>query len=456
MYFTLTLLYRIVTRQFSWYFISLGLEKCIIIYKKYLAIFRDLLKIGIIECLPNKIFILIYSSIFLKFFRLKKYKEPHFLRKKYLIRDSNINYFFGLNKLKDQVNEYNKSRNSQKLQTIIENKSGGQRKKALIVIPSGWLNLETAEGRTQGPQIQFLIKGLIDIGFEISTFDVIKRNCDFTSLENKLENYDVIFIWSLTIISPDDEFFEYLRFYSKSQALKSKLVGVITASPSESRLKKYSQWKSILDKVVYYEVVSEFKFQLEKLFKTIHLPYIQLHSVDTALLSEFAASVHVSCLLKYNRVAWLLTLRYQCLAIGIKYHIRTMSIPLAEKKLRELYLPSEIISEQRAKYGFGFIMVHRNHNDDAHLIGSFWDYYRLGVIPIIQMQEIKPIAPYMTPYLDYFPVKSELDLYAVLSLGKNYPEYFEELRKRILKRMSTEFSPAIVINKLLSDLNISL
>jgi hypothetical protein len=133
-----------------------------------------------------------------------------------------------------------------------------------------------------------------------------------------------------------------------------------------------------------------------------------------------------------------------------------MSLPLAEKKLKELYLPSEIISEQRSKYGFGFVMVHRNNNDDAHLIGSFWDYYRLGVIPIVQMQEIKPIASYMTPYLDYFPVKSDLDLYAVLSLGKNYPEYFEELRKRILNRMSTEFSPVIVINKLLSDLNIGL
>jgi hypothetical protein len=128
---------------------------------------------------------------------------------------------------------------------------------------------------------------------------------------------------------------------------------------------------------------------------------------------------------------------------------------LQKKKLRQLYLPSEIISEQRSKYGFGFVMVHRNHNDDAHLIGSFWDYYRLGVIPIVQMQEIKPIASYMTPYLDYFPVKTDLDLYAVLSLGKKYPEHFEELRKRILNRMNTEFSPEVVIKKLLSDSNIT-
>ena len=101
-------------------------------------------------------------------------------------------------------------------------------------------------------------------------------------------------------------------------------------------------------------------------------------------------------------------------------------------------------------------MMHRNHNDDAHLIGSFWDYYRLGVIPIIQMQNIKPIAPYMTPYLDYFPVKSDQDLYNILSLSKRSPEYFEKLRQRILTRMKTEFSPEIVIKKLLTDLRIEI
>lgn len=361
--------------------------------------------------------------------------------------------------MKNLILEYNKSKMQKGSQEKFKNKiiiANRKENKALIVIPNGWLNSESSEGRTQGPQIEFLIKGLRSIGFDISIFEVFKRNCDLTAIENKLEEFNVIFIWSLTTISPEDEFYEFLKNYSKSDLIIHKLIGVITASPSKRRLVKYSKWAAILGHVIYYEENSQFRQQLTKLLNTVHIPLLQLSPEDTTSSSQFSSSIHTSCLLKYNRAAWILTLRYQCLTLGIKYHIRTMSLPLAEKKLRELYLPSELISEQRSKYGFGFVMVHRSHNDDAHLIGSFWDYYRLGVIPIVQMQEIKPIATYMTPYLDYFPVKSDLDLYAVLSLGKNYPEHFEELRKRILNRMSTEFSPAIVINKLLSDLNISL
>ena len=434
----------------------LRLENSIKTYKKYSPMFKDLLSIAIVEYLPDKMFIYFYSSIFVKYFRLSKYHEPKFVKEKYLIPDSNSEYENNLNQLEIQISKYSESTYPEDLKAKTDDKSTGEQKKALIIIPNGWLNSDTDEGRTQGPQIEFLIKGLTDSDFEVSTFEVIKVNSNFTPLENKIGEYEVIFIWSLTIISPEEDFFNYLRCHSKSKTFRAKLIGVITASPSSSRLLKYKKWKAILDTVVYYEADSEFKDQLEKLFNTIHTPYIQLHSTDTKTLTNFTPSVHVSCLIKYNRVAWLLTLRYQSLVNEVECHIRTMSIPLAEKNIRELYLPIEFIASQRSKYGFGFIMIHRNYNEDAHLIGSFWDYYRLGVIPIIQMQNIKPIAPYMTPYLDYFPVKSDQDLYNILSLSKRSPEYFEKLRQRILTRMRTEFSPEIVVKKLLTDSRIQI
>lgn len=418
--------------------------------------FKDLLSIAIIEYLPDKMFICFYSTVFVKYFRLSKYHEPNFIKEKYLISNSNSEYADNLNQLQSQISKYIESVYPEDFKVKTDIKPAGEQKKALIIIPNGWLNTDTNEGRTQGPQIEFLIKGLTDSDFEVSTFEVIKENSDFTPLENKIEIYEVVFIWSLTIISPEDDFFKYLKCYSKSETLRAKIIGVITASPSSSRLLKYKKWKAILDTVVYYEADSEFKNELEKLFNTIHTPYIQLHSIDTKTLTKFTPSVHVSCLIKYNRVSWLLTLRYQSLVNEVKYHIRTMSIPLAENKIRELYLPIEFIASQRSKYGFGFIMMHRNHNDDAHLIGSFWDYYRLGVIPIIQMQNIKPIAPYMTPYLDYFPVKSDQDLYNIFSLSKRSPEYFEKLRQRILTRVRTEFSPEIIVKKLLTDSRIQI
>ena len=438
---------------------SIELEYKVTIFKTYFYVLKDLIKIGLIEFLPNKLLIFFYSPIMVTLFRINGYSNPGFVKEKYLSRLNNERSASILIKVKNLTLEYNESNLQKKSQEIFKTKISirdSEENKALLIIPNGWLNSQSVEGRTQGLQIEFLIEGLRNNGFEVSIFEVLKTDFDLTPIKDNLEEFSVIFIWSLTIISPESEFYEFIKNYSKLGLIKHKIIGVITASPSQSRLVKYSKWAPILGRVIYYEEISVFRLQLQNLLDTVHVPLLQFDPKDTISSTQFSPSVHTSCLLKYNRVAWLLTLRYQCLIIGVKYHIRTMSIPLSVKKLRELYLPSEVISEQRSRYGFGFVMVHRSQTDDAHLIGSFWDYYRLGVIPIVQMQEIKPIASYMTPYLDYFPVESDLDLFTILNLGKRFPEYFEQLRKRILTRMSTEFSPEAVTRNLLSESNIIL
>ena len=311
------------------------MENKVTIFKTYFYILKDLIKIGLIEFLPSKLLVFFYSPIIVKLLRLNQYSEPGFIRKKYLSRDINEKYISIMSKTKNLILEYNKSKIQKEPQAkfksgiIIANKKVN---KALIVIPNGWLNSESSEGRTQGPQIEFLIKGLRSIGFDISIFEVFKRKSDLTYIENNLEEFNVIFIWSLTIISPEDEFYKFLENNYKSDLIKHKLIGVITASPSESRLVKYSKWAAILGHVIYYEENSLFRQQLQKLLHTVHVPLLQLNLKGTTLSTQFSLSIHTSCLLKYNRFAWLLTLRYQCLVLGIKYHIRTMSIPLAEKK----------------------------------------------------------------------------------------------------------------------------
>jgi hypothetical protein len=253
--------------------------------------------------------------------------------------------------------------------------------------------------------------------------------------------------------SPEGELFNYLQKIPKKALIQSKIIGVITASPSKRRLNKYKEWAHVLHAVIYYEENSDYRRELEKIIPTFHIPLLQITPIGTTLANKFSPSVHSSCLLKYNRGSWLLTLKYQALALGIKYHIRAMSIPLSNKGFRKLYQSNDTISIERSVYGFGFVMIHRNQNLDAHLIGSFWDYYRLGVIPVIQMQEVRSVASYMHPYLDYFPINSDQDLFIVLSLGKSSPELFDQLRIRILSRMQTEFTPKIIVGRLLLDLN---
>jgi hypothetical protein len=233
------------------------------------------------------------------------------------------------------------------------------------------------------------------------------------------------------------------------------VVGVITAGPEEYSIDKYHQWRKILKKVLYYEEHSEYKQILSDIFFVIHTPYIQLTSESISHQAKFTTTVHVSCLLKLNRIAWLLVLRYICITLKIPYFIRLISNVLSYKNIRSTYISNELIAEERMGFGFGFIMVHRKPKLDAHLIGSFWDYYRLGIIPLVQMQKIKEIATYLTPYLDYFPIENDTDLFSILDISRDNPNHFGNLRLRILERMKNEFSAKSVVNKILTDLKFS-
>jgi hypothetical protein len=419
-----------------------------------IELIKDTLKILVIEYLPNKAFCILYSIPLIRIFRDRRYNQPLFLKKNQIYAELTLKTSSRINAQKKLHSQDNAANGSGALNLVSnQNILYGKVKKfrALVVIPTGWLNSEGVGGRTQGPQIEFLIRGLKDNNIEIQTFEFGESVENLITLEAEIFRFDAIFIWSLTIIRPSGEFFELLARSAKSKSFSNKLIGIITASPSENRLKTYNKWASVIKRVVYYEEDSYFKRQLDQIFEVIHYPFLQLNTQDSPTNYDFATSIHSSSLLKFNRAAWLISLRYQCLILGIKLHIRTMSTPLAARRIRKLYLSNEFITAQRSEYGFGFVMVHRNPDEDAHLIGSFWDYYRIGVIPIVQMQSIKPIATYLTPYLDYIPVASDLDLFEILIYSRNEIEYFKKLRKRILHRMATEFTPDCVVRKLLND-----
>jgi hypothetical protein len=432
------------------------MEFIIIFLRQYIDLLKDLIKITILEYFPNKIFVLFYSLALVKRLRTSGYSEPNFIKTEQLVSKVESKIKGETIFLNNQIKQYHQSidftENPPKSNKLIS-PSNTNEIAALVIIPAGWLNPDSNEGKTQGPQIDFLIEGLRSNGIEVETFEVRKKSNNFIFLESRMTEFDLIFIWSLTVNSSDGELFTYLHEIAKIQLSASKVIGVITASPSKHRLIKYKKWAQVLTAVIYYEENSDYRTELEKIIRTIHVPLLQITSIDTSIATKFTPSVHSSSLLKYNRASWLMTLRYQSLALGLKYHIRAMSTPLSDKGFRKLYLSSSVISNQRSGYGFGFVMIHRSQHHDAHLIGSFWDYYRLGVIPILQMQEIRSVASYMQPYLDYFPITSDQELFMVLSLGKNSPDLFDELRKRILLRMQIEFSPKMVISNLLLDVN---
>jgi hypothetical protein len=68
------------------------------------------------------------------------------------------------------------------------------------------------------------------------------------------------------------------------------------------------------------------------------------------------------------------------------------------------------------------------------------------------MQKTQQISTYLTPYLDYFPIESDFDLFSILLISHSNEDHFNNLRKRIKDRIKYEFNPETVIEKLLNDL----
>jgi hypothetical protein len=418
--------------------------------KAFFTVIRDLFFIALVEYLPNRFYLAFYKECFLKIIRRKKFNQPTFmsikslqdlsiLRSKEILHTSVIAY---------ECFADSKNRNTLKYESKTD--ANSNLKKAKIIIPDNWSNPLSVEGRTQGPQILFLKEGLEQNGFAT---EIIQLNRNSSSLDNNLLESQLVFIWSLTYFDPDSSVFNIFCSPILQASKKPLVVGVITASPNKDQINRYQKWTRILKKVLYYEEKSDFKKTLDIIFEVTHTQYIQLTPNLNTNQKDFSVSVHASCLLKQNRVAWLLVLRNSCISLKIPYFIRLMSNAVSYKNIRGTYISNELIVEERIKFTFGFVMIHRDHKTDASLIGSFWDYYRLGIIPLVQMQNIREMASYLIPYLDYFPFENDLDLYGILAASKNNPDHFNLLKKRIVERMRYEFNSEAVVKRMLFSLD---
>ena len=75
------------------------------------------------------------------------------------------------------------------------------------------------------------------------------------------------------------------------------------------------------------------------------------------------------------------------------------------------------------------------------LIGSFWDVYHAGAIPLVQFEGSDYfLADYLLPYVDYLPFTSIEDLAVILKLLQESPEILNKLKNRNLLRRNTDLS----------------
>lgn len=126
-------------------------------------IIRDLFYTILIEYSLDNLFKLFYKIKLFHKTKKQKYKNPIFMGKKSLqnsslirrqqILDNSLEALSDLSKNEDVVTIENLHANTINIDSYFNPK------KALIIIPDGWIDPLRVEGRTQGPQIQFLKKG---------------------------------------------------------------------------------------------------------------------------------------------------------------------------------------------------------------------------------------------------------------------------------------------------------
>lgn len=432
--------------------------------KKLLRYIFEIFSVYLINKSSNKTFKVFYTKRFLNFFTIDGYSTPVFLN----LKSYSAQKFNMVNELLSTIDDKILSIPLETLdRSVLTPESIVHRLNIVILIPKGWRTTEHHNYGTQGAQIEFLLQGLHENYHNVTILEIdnqtnVYEDCLEVKLDDKLDSFryldiitnsNIIFVWSLTMLKPDFDFFTQLN---KELDLNSKSgqkwIGVITKSPAMHVLKVYEKWSKTLSGAVFYEENSPYVENLKKIFRVIHIPIIPLIPTKIVADEAFKTSVHFSGLLKQNRLAWLLTLRYQCIALGIDYKIIAISNLLKKKNSSGKYEPFQTFAEKKSKFGFGFVITHRDVNTDAQLIGSFWDCYQLGLIPIVQMQNRSNLSSYLVPFLDYFPVYDSSDLMTILLAAKKHPELFNKIRDRIKLRVQHEFNSKKIISNLLRSI----
>ena len=406
---------------------------------------------------PDLIFLVIYK---LKLFRKDTdYVQPELKTRKIIKEDLKINMLTLLNQINSELvksesvfvdpSEYKKVAVKSKMSTI---------NNCLIIIPEGWMSPDNNYTIPQRQAIAFLEQGLKENGCNVRLVEANNSISNSTNPDQaiheicqEIKSCDLIFLWSLTGLKIESNFFSQIEGTLKAK--KGNIIGVITSTHIHSNVEEYyKKWSKLVNIVTSVSEESAFTHGLSTLFKHYHLPQIPYYEFVPKLTTKHQAKVYFSGTIKHNRYSWIVALRYQCIVQKIEYKIRAIYYELFWQGLSGIYVPPYEFVNERSQFSLSLVITHRDANTDFLLINSFWDAYLVGSIPIVQMQNTKRMSSYLTPYLDYFPILNERELYYTLQVLNTNPEILNTLRGRIYQRSKTNFTPKKIIGDFLDKL----
>jgi len=169
-----------------------------------------------------------------------------------------------------------------------------------------------------------------------------------------------------------------------------------------------------------------------------HIPWIPTSEIISNNVST--VSIAYSGLLKFNRGRWVVVTCALAKLYAIKISVRFYSWTAINKGLQK-FVPREELLEWFSNYSLGLVILCRSPEINDGLIGSFWDVYHAGAVPLVQFEGFDYfLADYLLPYVDYLPFTSIEDLAVILKLLQESPEILSKLKNRNLLRRNTDLS----------------
>ena len=411
---------------------------------------RQLISIFYLKIVPDSLFLRLYRSGFFEKRRDTRFTNPKMstsLVKVGLLGEAKP--LIGSGAGDSQRDK--KSHDCKKRLPTMRNKSLNNKKfnRAFIVYPHNWMNKETFEFAIHSNFIRFIQQGLEENLIKTNLID--EEKLDEIEILGKLDDKTLVIFYSLSALDFKSKCIGYLQINELKLGVSPTKIGVITASPTKKLIPKYMTWTSIVSDVVYYEEESEYSRELSKIFRVIHLPLIQ-YSSSLCTIKDNGKRIHFSGTLKYNRSDWLIVLRALCITLGVHFECKIVRETRTGGSKNFAYLSETATSKDRMQYSLGVNFAQREPGIDAKLIGSFWDYYRNGCIPIVIGENTREMATYMELNSDYFSVKTEEDLRDTLISVFDDTHHLLDMRQRIYNRVHNEFNPKVTLESFLAKI----
>lgn len=222
----------------------------------------------------------------------------------------------------------------------------------------------------------------------------------------------VAILFSTTFLTQHTNFQTVLNF------LEDKFdffVGYITSSGSrpEKTAESITDLKCI-NLVIDYNPNSEYSIRYGGTIAKVHVPWI-----PTNIIYENRASskrIAFSGILKFNRLSWILTIHEVAQSLRYKTAVKLYSVLGLRLGLQKFKSRDELLCFLSSSE-LGLVLLNRQPGVNDGLIGSFWDVYHSGAIPLVQFEGSNyHLSHYLIPYRDYLPFSTRDELEILLDI----------------------------------------